>query len=654
MKFKAVFYQNPVGFISALFILAMAIIAFYFNKFVFVALLVAFTGVVLFSIIYASLSLKNTKKYVSAVNNALLGEGKGAVDEFPLPAVMCDKYGNFVWYNEKFSSEIIDVNDAESFSISDFIDDFSFEKISKERIINVSYGENEYTAFVVNVKSESRPMLCFYLFDDTALKEIALEYTYSRPFAMLILIDNIEQLSRQLTDSKFAQVLSGMESKIEDWLKDENVILKKIGNGNFLVIGEKRNLDKLCADKFSILAQIRSYTYKDVSVNATLSIGVGSGEDFSGCESKAKKALDMALGRGGDQAAVATDNGYVYYGGISDRANDKSRVSPRQTAANISNLLKKYNKAIVMGHKYSDFDAIGSAIGMKSFAESCGLETYIVIDTKTSLATSLSDFAQSKDVTGIISVSKALDICDDDTVVIVVDTQRKQLLDSADVYDLAGATIVIDHHRRTDDYINDADISYSSPSSSSACEMVTELIEYSLVTDDISDTVATSLLAGIVLDTKDFVLRTSQRTFEAAGYLRDRGADTVKVRKLFSIDREMASLKNEIVSEAKNHNGFMISATGSDSKNIRIITSLAADEMLKIDGVKASFVITKLSPLKYQISARSLGEENVQLIMENLDGGGHNTMAAAQVKAGSINDAKQQLLEAIDKYINNK
>ncbi len=654
MKFKAIFYQNPVGFISALFILVMAIISAFFNKLVFIALLVAFAGVMIFSIIFSSLSLKNTRKYVSAVNNALLGDSKDAVDQFPLPAVMCDKYGNFVWYNKRFSSEIIDAADVDNLSIADFIDDFSFEKVSEERVINVSYGENEYTSFIVNVKSESRPMLCFYLFDDTALKEIALEYTYSRPFAMLILIDNIEQLSRQLTDSKFAQVLSGMESKIEEWLKEENVILKKIGNGNFLVIGEKRNLDKLCADKFSILTQIRNYTYKDVAVNATLSIGVGSGEDFSGCESKAKKSLDMALGRGGDQAAVATDNGYVYYGGVSDRANDKSRVSPRQTAANISNLLKKYNKAIVIGHKYSDYDAVGSAIGMKSFADACGLEAYVVVDQKTSLANSLSDFAQNNGVSGIISVSKALDICDDDTVVIVVDTQRKQLLDSSDVYDLAGATIVIDHHRRTDDYIDDADISYSSPSSSSACEMVTELIEYSLVTDDISDTVATALLAGIVLDTKDFVLRTSQRTFEAAGYLRDRGADTVKVRKLFSVDGEMVALKNEIVSDAKNHKGFMISSTGSDSKNIRVITSIAADEMLKIDGVKASFVITKLSPLKYQISARSLGEENVQLIMENLDGGGHNTMAAAQVKAGSINDAKQQLLDAIDKYLNNK
>ena len=654
MKFKALFYQNPVGYLAAVFLLIMAVASVFFNRYIFIALIIAFFVVAVMSIVFSVLSLKTTRKYVSAVNKGLLKGKSDEVGEFPLPAAMCDKYGNIVWYNEKFFDDIVDTYDAGKITLNDFFDDFSYEKYSSERIVNASFGDTEYTAFVVNVKSESNPMLCFYFFDDTALKEIALEYTYSRPFVMIMLIDNIEQLSRQLTDSKFAQVLSGMESKIEEWLKDENVILKKIGNGSFLVIGEKRNLDILSEKKFSILNDIRNYTYKDVSVNATLSIGVSGGEDFSECESRAKKALDMALGRGGDQAAVFSDNGYIYYGGVSNRTNDNSRVSPRQTAANMSTLLKKYNKAIILGHKYSDYDAIGAAIGMQFFATSCGLESYIVVDSKSTLAGSLVSYAQSKGVKGILSPSKALDMCDDDTVVIVVDTQRKLLLDSSDLYDLAGATIVIDHHRRTDDYIDDADISFSSPSSSSTCEMVSELIQYSLIKEDISETVATSLLSGIVLDTKDFVLRTSQRTFEAAGFLRDNGADTVEVRKMFSIDSEMASIKNEIVSSGKNYNGFMISSTQSDSKNIRIITSLAADEMLKIDGVKASFVISKLSINKYQISARSLGEENVQLVMENLDGGGHNTMAAAQIKATDTNEAREMLLSAIKKYIENK
>jgi c-di-AMP phosphodiesterase-like protein len=235
-----------------------------------------------------------------------------------------------------------------------------------------------------------------------------------------------------------------------------------------------------------------------------------------------------------------------------------------------------------------------------------------------------------------------------------VDTQRKQLLDSSEIFDKAGATVVIDHHRRSDDYISDANISYSSPSSSSTCEMVSELIQYSSIDKPLPSYIATALLAGIVLDTKDFVLRTSQRTFEAAGFLRDNGSDTVRVRKFFSIDADMASLKNDIIQSAKIYDGFMIGSTLSDSKNLRVITSSAADDMLNIGGVKASFVISKLGSGKYQISARSLGEENVQLIMERLSGGGHSTMAATQIKCDNVDEARDCLLGAINEYLKNK
>lgn len=654
MKLKALFYQNPAGFSAAFLMLAASICGYFINRESFLILLISFAVVLIIDVLYAVLSLKSTRKYVSAVNKALLTGKSGTIDEFPLPTVMCDKYGNLVWYNRQFSDDIVESYEIKSLTINDFVDDFSFEKHSQERIVNASFADNQYTAFVVNVKSETNPMLCFYMFDDTALKEVALEYTYSRPFVMLISVDNIEQLSRQLTDSKFALILSGIESLIEEWLKDENVIIKKIGNGNFVVVGEKRNLDSLSEKRFAILNSVRSYTYKDLPVNATLSIGVGSGESFSECESRAKKSLDMALGRGGDQAAVYTENGYIYFGGVSNRVNDNNRVSPRQTAANISNLIKKNEKVIIMGHKYSDYDALGAALGMWFFSKACGVEAYIAVDTKSTLSTSLIDLFTEKNFKHFISPSKALDMCNDNTVVVLVDTQRKILAESSDLYDLAGSTIVIDHHRRTDDYISDADISYSVPSASSACEMVSELIQYSTIQDNPPSDIATALLAGVVLDTRDFVLRTSQRTFEAAGFLRDNGADTVQVRKLFSIDADMASLKNNIIASAKIFNGFMIGSCLSDNKNIRIITSTAADEMLNIDGVRASFVISKLGMGRFQVSARSLGEENVQLIMEKLDGGGHSTMAAAQVKAADIDEVRNILVDAINEYLNNK
>ncbi len=654
MKLKALFYQNPAGFSATIILLATTICSYFVNKRAFFIMLVALLFVVIIDIVYTILSLRTTKKYVSAVNSALLSGKSDSVDEFPLPAVLCDKFGNIVWYNTCFFEDVVDSYDIKKLSINSFIEDFSFEKYSQQKIINITFFDKKYTSFVVNVKSESSPMLLFYMFNDTDLKETAVKYEYSRPFVMLISVDNVDQLSRRLTDSRFALVLSGVESKIENWLKNENVILKRIGNGNFVVIGEKRNLDYLVEKKFSVLNDIRNYKYKDIDVNATLSIGVGNGDNFSECESRAKKSLDMAFGRGGDQAAIYTDDGYIYFGGVSNRVNDNSRVSPRQTSADISELIKKHNKVIVMGHKFSDYDAIGAALGMWFFAKASGVEAYVVVDNKTTLASPLVDYFVKKEFKHFIAPSKALDMCDENTVVIVVDTQRKILLESSDLYDLAGSTVVIDHHRRTDDYISDADISYSVPSASSTCEMVSELVQYSTIQDNPTADISTALLSGIVLDTKDFVLRTSQRTFEAAGFLRDNGADTVLVRKLFSIDADMAVLKQEIIANAKIFNGFMIGSCLSDNKNIRVVTSSAADDMLKIDGVKASFVISKTGIGKFQISARSLGEENVQLVMEKLNGGGHSTMAAAQVKASDFDEVKNRLIEAINSYLINK
>ena len=522
------------------------------------------------------------------------------------------------------------------------------------RICSSSFAENEYTAFITGVNSGTNPMLCFYFFDDTAYKSIQREFVESRPFVMMMLIDNIDQLSRYLTDSRLASVLGSIEGIIESWLKDEAVVLKRVGNGNYLVVGEKRNLDVLIEDKFSVLSKVRELKFEERKIEATLSIGVGTGESFKECEARAKKSLEMALSRGGDQTAVFIDDGYIYFGGVSNKTNESSRVSPRQTSADISNLLKKYKRAIVLGHKYSDYDAIGAAMGMCFYAQCLGLEANVIVDGRSTLASSLVAYAVENGFDRFITPSKAEDLTNDDTVVIVVDTQRKQLLDSSDVYDLAGATVVIDHHRRSDDYLSDADILYSSPTSSSACELVAELIQYSSIQDTVPVHIATALLSGVVLDTKDFVLRTSQRTFEAAGFLKDYGADTIKVRRLFSINPEMASVKNEIIAGSKMHSGFIIGCTSSDSKNIRIITSNAADDMLNIDGVRASFVIYKLGVGKYQVSARSLGDENVQVIMEYLDGGGHSTMAAAQIKASNMDNACEKVMSAINEYLKNK
>lgn len=653
MKAIALFYQNPAGFFAAVLLLVFSIIGFIFNTEMGFVFLGAFFLILLIDILYAALSLKATRKYVAQVNKSLAGKKVSAVDTFPLPCVICDIHGNFVWYNSNFSENII-ANGTKTLRISDFIHDYKYSKYSEESFASAEYDDKRYSVFITKIKSASNPMLCFYFFDDTYYKETEDEYKLSRPFVMHVLVDNIEQLSRQLSDSKFALVTSGIESRIEKWLKNENVITKITGNGNFLVIGEKRCLERLCADKFSVLTDIRNYKQGTTAVNATLSIGVGTGENFKDCEIWARKALDMSLGRGGDQAAVYTENGYMYYGGVSNRANDNSRVSPRQTAANIATLVKKYDKVLIVGHKYSDYDAIGSAMGLQFFSEANGIPAFVVCDEATTLSGSLISLARSEGFEEFVGIDKALEICDDKTLLFVVDSHRKALLECPELYEKAGAKVVVDHHRRADDYIDNSDLFYHSPSSSSSCEMVAELIEYSTMQDKVPTIISTALLSGIVLDTKDYVLRTSQRTFSAAAFLRENNADTIAVKKLFTTNSEMIALKNEIISSAVRFGDCIISKTDKVDGNLRVITAKAADEMLNITGVKASFVLSYIGKDSVQISARSLGEENVQLIMELLGGGGHSTMAATQLKDIDIDGAYHKLISAIEKYFSSK
>lgn len=648
MKLLALFYQNPAGYLASLLLLVFSAVSFAFDNNTALIFLVAFVFVLAMNILYSVLSFKAVRKYIKLVNKSLSQEQIDAVDCFPLPCILCDKKGNIVWYNQEFTEGILEGNT--NVSINDFFKDFKYNDFLELKTADAEFNDRKFTVFITKIKSKSKPMLCFYFFEDTYMKDTVSEYNLSRPFVMSIFIDNIDQLSRQLTDSKLASILSGIESKIEDWLKNEKIILKKTGTGKFFVVGEKRNLDLLCNEKFSVLKEVREYKHNNTPVNATLSIGVGTGADLEECEARAKKSLEMSLARGGDQAAIYTANGYIYFGGMANLSNDNSRVSPRQTSANISTIIKKYKKVIVVGHKFSDYDAIGSAMGIHFLATANGIQSYVAFDEKTTLAKALVDLSVKNGFDGFVSLDEAIEKCDEDTVLFVVDTHRLLLIDTPELYEKAGAKVVIDHHRRSDDFINDADIFYHLPSPSSTCEMVAELIEYSTIQETLPSVIATALLSGIVLDTKDYVLRTSRRTFEAAAFLRENKADTVSVKKLFSVSADMISLKNEILQNAQIYENCMISLTESDSKDIRLVTAKAVDEMLNVNGVKASFVLSYISKNIVQISARSLGEENVQLIMENLGGGGHSTMAAAQIKNVDIETARIMLLKAIDSY----
>ncbi len=653
MKFKSMLYQNPIGFLSAFLFLLFAVWQFNLNFAVgislFILSVIIFTAVCVLS--YSN--LKSTKKIITEINKSLKAENSDAVGNFPLPSIICNNFGEVIWYNDKFEADFLSEKSSANFKFGEVFRDYTFTQLTELETVDIEYNKRKFTVFLSKVNYENTPMLSMYFLDNTYLKDTEEEYRLSRPFVMYILIDNIDLLSRQFSDSKFAFVTSSIETIIEKWLREQDVVFKKISNRRFIVIGEKRSLDEFCNAKFSVLTSVKEYKYNNVPVEATLSIGVGTGGEFAECEEKAKKSLDMSLGRGGDQAVILDNNGYVFFGGMSNRMNDNSKVSPRQTSTNISNLIKKYDEVLIMGHKFSDFDSVGAALGMLYLSHINGIDARVVIDKKKSLATSLIELVEKEGYNLFIEPEQALKMCNSKTLLIVVDTHRPTLVECPELYDKSGSQIVIDHHRKMEDYISDAEIFYHKPTPSSTCEMVTELIEYSTIQEKLPAIIATCLLSGIVLDTKDFVLRTSKSTFEAAAFLRDNGANTVTVKKLFSIASDMAEIKNEIISGGTNYDGFMISVTENKDRNLRVISSIAADEMLNIENVKASFVISSLGE-SVNISARSYGEENVQLIMERLGGGGHSTMAAAQIKDCGLPEAKEKLRAAIDDYCKSK
>lgn len=650
MKFKALLYSEPIGYTASVLFAVLSALMYFKDETAFILCAAAFAFFLIASVVRSVFKTKSAEKFIIEINKSLKLKHSDYADGFPLPGVLVDENGRILTFNSAFEDEIISGKELSKFTIKDFFGgSFSFDELSEKQSENAFYNGREYTAFISKTDYNQSSVLSVYFYDDTYFKQTEKEYIRSRPFVMYITVDNIDILSRRLSDSKFALVTSGIEGKIENWLSERNVIIKKLSNGKFIIIGEQHTLDVLCAEKFSVLSDVREYKFNNTPVDATLSLGVGCAYELSLCEERAKKALDMSLGRGGDQAAVLNDSGYTYFGGIINMMHDNSKVSPRRTAADILNVIKKYDNVLIMGHRFSDNDCVGASLGMLFLASALGKAVRIAVDSQTTLADGLLSFVKAKGHDFFVEPDEALRLCDEKTLLIITDTHRAKLTECPGLYAAAASKIVIDHHRRMEDFISDAEIFYHNPSSSSACEMVAELIEYAALSENLPPVIATAVLSGIVLDTKDYVLRTSQRTFEAAAFLRRSGADTVAVKKLFAVTEHQINLKNKIISNGFIYRACMISVSDIADKNIRVISSKAADDMLNIAGVSASFVIT-LMPGGVYISARSLGEVNVQLIMENLGGGGHSTMAAAQLQDVSLDGALEQLKAAADAY----
>lgn len=592
---------------------------------------------------------RNSVRHFSKMNSHLENSAAEYMNSLPAPVAVISSEGTFVWYNQIFAETLALGQDLYGLDVNAFIN-IDLDAVKNDGFSLCSSNGSIYRISAERFDKKDMSFLVLYFHDETDYFNLKKLVDETHPTVLIITIDSYDEIMQNAKESQKAKTSVETEQLIEKFMSSTNGIIKKTSANTFYAILENRHLNEVIAEKFKILDEARSIKIDDKNA-LTLSIGVGLGaSSLAESEKFARQCLDMALGRGGDQAVVKTDGGYRFFGGVSKGVEKKSRAKTRIIANTLQDMIENSENVYIMGHRFGDLDSVGSACGLVGAVKLLGKEAYIVVDQKKNLAVNLIDTVKNTlDDDFFISPSEAADNITDHDLLIIVDTHNKDFIESSELYRNAKTVVVIDHHRKTVNYIDNAVIFHHEPYASSASEMVTELIQYfRFKGDDHLDSVyAEALLAGITLDTKNFVMRTGVRTFEAAAFLRKLGADTVTVKLLFSSSIDSYRRKTQIISSAKIHNNCAIAIADFKSDDIRIVAPQAADELLGVTDVNASFVLYKTGDTM-NISARSLGAMNVQVVMEQLGGGGHQTMAAAQLENVSPQEAGRMLIKAID------
>lgn len=644
---KKVWVASPICFVLAAAMLIMALISWFTgHKMVFfIEAVVAVVAILAIAIVHIRFQ-SYVYTSVKAAKKVLFGKEYDALEQFTMPMAIVGEAGDIVWANAAFLESAGRARDCRGENVMKFLYPHTIQQVVAAKGTDVTIGDRQFTAFAS--KTEQGHILC--LVDDTYYKAINREYVEKHPVVALAHFDNREELARDSSGSEDARIASEVEQVLTEWAQSMGGFLRRLSGGRFLILTDEIHIRQAMEKRFEVLDKIREIKAGERR-SATVSIGVARGaESLQEAEQWARKALEMALGRGGDQVAVKQKNDtYEFFGGLSKGVEKRDKVRTRVIAATLSDHIKSSDRVFIMGHTNSDLDSVGSAVGMWA-AVTKGLEcrANIVIDRGRSLATSLihtfEHQAEYEDM--FITPQEAMDLCTQRSLLIVVDTHSMTFVESQEVLKAIPRVVVIDHHRMMVTHIKNAIIFYHEPYASSASEMVAELVQY-INSGALNKREATALLAGIMLDTKNFVLKTGVRTFEASAYLKRRGADTVEVKKLFSNSLDTYKERSQLVAGAEVYKNCAIACSNWEFPNVRIAAAQAADELLSIQNVRASFVIFQAGN-ETNISARSLGDVNVQVLLEEFGGGGHLTMAGAQIKNSTTNDVRKALIRVLD------
>lgn len=574
----------------------------------------------------------------------------------PFPIVITSEDGSILWYNQKFV-KIISIHDILGRNITEINSNISISDISddKKEFRFLSVEGKFYDAYVNKIDTVQNGdiienVYIFYFYDVTDKHNLIKESIERREAVMLIEVDNFDEVIRRVEEEKKPLLQAEVEKNIYSYANSFKAFCKKYENNKFLLTIQNKYLKEEAEKKFDILDQVREINMGN-NLGITLSIGVGDlGETPVENYNFAQQAMELALGRGGDQAVVKSQNKLDFYGGKTKEVQKRTKVRARVIAHALLNIINESSSVFVMGHKSSDIDCLGSAVGLSRACRLLSKPCYIVMENENgSVYPLMKKLKEDQDYQNIIiNSSYALKLMDEKSLLILVDVNSDEYVQSIDLLRNSERYVVIDHHRRSRNFIEGALLTYVEVYSSSTSELVTELFQYMLENPKLTPIEAEALLAGIVIDTKHFTLKTGVRTFEAAGFLRRQGADTVEVKRLFSNDLDSYLERYEIMKTAVIKNNIAI-AESPDSIHDNVIASQAADELINVTGILASFVLYRVEN-DILISGRSSGDINVQLILEELGGGGHLTMAGARLKGLSMEEAFLKLEAAIDNY----
>ncbi|MEE0451443.1 DHH family phosphoesterase [Peptacetobacter sp.] len=627
---------------------------------------VAGIGFIAVSGIVFYLNLKNNEskkiewmRYVENLSLNMDKIAKKAIRYLPIPMCVIEFNGKITMHNDKFS-EIIGRDRLLDENIKDVVGEIDLTKAlndENEMYSEIEYKDKRYSIVYRVIKNRTNSdvdyMMVLYWLDKTDYLNLKEKYINEKTVIGIIEVDGYEEVIKSADEENRPLITADIERVLSTFETESKAAMKRVSKDKFFLVMNREELKKIELDKFEILDKIRHIDHGN-TLPVTISMGVGiDGETINDNFKMAVGALDLALGRGGDQVVVKTKDNFSFYGGKSKAVEKKTKVKSRLIGHALREIINQSEDVLIMGHRYPDMDAMGAAVGIYDLCKACGKESNIVLEN---LNDSIEIFAKKikkdKYYKGIfINHETAIERCKEDTLVIVLDTHRPNFTECPKLLEISDKVVVIDHHRRGVEFISDAVLLFHEIYVSSTCEMVTELIQYMDENIKINKMTAEGLLAGINLDTKNFAFKTGVRTFEAASYLRKIGADTIEVKKLFNADISDFTTKAEIIQNTKIiNNRICIGYTSSEIDNVNVIIAKAADELLNIRQVEASFVLGQKDG-KVFISARSLGDINVHVMMEKLGGGGHIDIAGAQLKNVSLKKAYNMVHEIIEEFL---